>query len=101
MFLTISNNIRHFTKIYLIIIVIVLILTFILYNFANDDDFANLPPKDKNKFFDDRFYSLFYYNSSTQGGLGDALIYPKSNRARVYTSLYLILAVTGLFTAII
>ena len=48
-----------------------------------------------------RFIALFYYNSSTHGGLGDALIYPTSIKARIYTSIYLIIIAGSVLTAII
>ena len=100
MFVTISNNLTHFTKILIIILLLIITLTIILYNFTDDNDFANLPPKDKSKIIDDRFISLFYYNSSTPGGLGDAKIYPISNLGKLYTSIYLIIVIAGFFTVL-
>ena len=100
MLFTVKKNFIHFSKIFGIIIISILILTNLLYKFTNDDDFANLPPKDKNKLIDDRFYALFYYNCSTHGGLGDAMIYPKSTMAKLYTSFYLLLVAAGIFTAL-
>ena len=100
MFITLSNNLYHFIKILTIMFLIIIILTIILYNFTDDTDFSNLPPKNKSKIIDDRFISLFYYNSSTQGGLGDAKIIPISNFAKIYTSLYLILIIAGIFTVL-
>ncbi len=100
MFFTISYNIKHFSYIFLVIILILTISTMIIYYTMDDNDLANLPPKDKTKMLDDRFISLFYYNASIHGGLGDALIYPISNKAKIYTSLYLVLIAAGVLTAI-
>ncbi len=100
MFFTISYNVKHFTFIFLIIILILTVSTMIIYYTMDDNDLANLPPKDKTKILDDRFISLFYYNASIHGGLGDALIYPKSNKAKLYTSIYLVLVAAGVLTAI-
>ncbi len=100
MFITLSNNFGHFIKILIIIILIIILLTIGLYNFTDDTDFANLPLKNKSKIIDERFISLFYYNCSTHGGLGDARIYPISNFAKLYTSFYLIIVIAGIFTVI-
>ena len=56
--------------------------------------------KKNSSIFDDRFISLFYFNCSTYGTLGDALIYPISMRARLYTSFYILLVGAGLLTAL-
>ena len=100
MFFTISYNLKHFTFIFLVIILILTISTMTIYYTMNDDDLANLPPKNNNLLIDDRFISLFYYNASIHGGLGDALIYPKSNKAKIYTAIYLVLIAAGILTAI-
>jgi len=92
-------KIFEFSTILLISILLNFILSTFLYYYATDDDFANLPKKKKNDIiFNDRFISLFYFNCSTYGTLGDALIYPKSNRAKLYTSLYILLTAAGLIT---
>ena len=100
MFLTISYNLKHFTFIFLVIILILTISTIITYYTMDDNDLANLPQKNKHILIDDRFISLFYYNASIHGGLGDALIYPKSNKAKIYTAIYLVLIAAGILTAI-
>ncbi len=100
MFKSIRNNLSHFFKILSIIILLIFILTVFLYNFMDEKDLANLPPKNKNKLFDNRFVSLFYYNSSIHGGLGDSALYPISNFAKLYTAFYLIIIAAGIFTAI-
>ena len=100
MFFTISYNLKHFTFIFLVIILILTISTMMIYYTMDESDLANLPSKDKNKIIDDRFISLFYYNASIHGGLGDALIYPISNKAKIYTSFYLVLIAAGILTAI-
>ena len=100
MFFTISYNLKHFTFIFLVIILILTISTMMIYYTMDESDLANLPSKDKNKIIDDRFISLFYYNASIHGGLGDALIYPISNKAKIYTSIYLVLVAAGVLTAI-
>jgi hypothetical protein len=100
MFFTISYNLKHFTFIFLVIILILTISTMITYYTMDENDLANLPPKNKNILIDDRFISLFYYNASIHGGLGDAMIYPKSNRAKIYTAIYLVLIAAGILTAI-
>jgi len=100
MFFTISYNVKHFTFIFLVIILILTISTMIIYYTMDDNDLAHLPPKNKNVLLDDRFISLFYYNASIHGGLGDALIYPISNRAKIYTAIYLVLIAAGVLTAI-
>ena len=91
MFFTISYNLKHFTFIFLIIILILTISTMITYYTMDEDDLANLPPQNKNLLIDDRFISLFYYNASIHGGLGDALIYPISNKAKMYQKIRSIL----------
>ena len=68
-------------------------MTIYLYNFTDDTDFANVPNNN-------RFVALFYYNCSVHGTLGDALIYPISNKGRIYTSIYLIIIAAGIMTAI-
>ena len=93
----ILKNIIHFLYIIIIIIIIITILTTCLYNFTDNTDFANVPNDTKLN----RFVALFYYNSSIHGGLGDALIYPISKKARIYTSIYLIIIAGGILTAII
>ena len=100
MFFTISYNLKHFTFIFLVIILIITMSTIIIYYTMDETDLANLPPKDKKKILDDRFISLFYYNASIHGGLGDAMIYPISNKAKIYTAIYLVLVVAGILTAI-
>jgi hypothetical protein len=100
MFFTISYNLKHFTFIFLVIILILTISTMIIYYTMDDTDLANLPPKNKNSLVDDRFISLFYYNASIHGGLGDAMIYPISNKAKLYTAIYLVLIAAGILTAI-
>jgi len=100
MFFTISYNLKHFIFIFLVIILILTISTIITYYTMDDNDLANLPQKNKNILIDNRFISLFYYNASIHGGLGDALIYPKSNKAKIYTAIYLVLIATGILTAI-
>lgn len=100
MFFSISYNLKHFSFILLVIIIIITSATFITYYYLDDSDLANLPKKDNKKIIDDRFISLFYYNASVHGGLGDALIYPISNRAKIYTSFYLIIIAAGILTAI-
>ena len=100
MFPFVSQNKIHFVKIIIIIIIIILTLTTCLYLYTDETDFAHLPPKTKSKLIDDRFVALFYYNSSVHGGLGDAMIYPISNFAKLYTSVYLIIIASGIFTAL-
>jgi hypothetical protein len=100
MFLTISYNLKHFTFIFLVIILILTISTIVTYYTMDDNDLANLPQKNKNILIDDRFISIFYYNASIHGGLGDSLIYPKSNKAKIYTAIYLVLIAAGILTAI-
>ena len=100
MFFTISYNLKHFTFIFLVIILILTISTMMIYYALDEKDLANLPSKDKTKILDDRFISLFYYNASIHGGLGDALIYPISNKAKLYTAIYIVLIAAGILTAI-
>lgn len=100
MFSTITYNLKHFTFIFVVIILILTISTIMIYYTMDENDLANLPPKDKTQIFDDRFISLFYYNASIHGGLGDAMIYPKSNKAKIYTAIYLVLIAAGILTAI-
>jgi hypothetical protein len=93
------QKILEFFTILLISILMNFLLTTFLYYFATDDDFANLPKRKKNDtIFNDRLIALFYFNCSTYGTLGDALIYPKSNRAKLYTSFYVLLTAAGLIT---
>ena len=96
MFHSISKNLIHFLHIILYILILIFSLTIYLYNFTDDNDFSNVP-KDSNL---NRFIALFYYNCSTHGGMGDALIYPISNKGRIYTSIYLIIVAGGILTAI-
>ena len=100
MFFTISYNLKHFTFIFLVIILILTLSTMMIYYALDEKDLANLPSKDKTKILDDRFISLFYYNASIHGGLGDALIYPISNKAKLYTAIYIVLIAAGILTAI-
>jgi hypothetical protein len=99
----ISYKLIQFGFILLVSILINIILSIYWYYNATEDDFANLPKRNLNKknnsLFDERFTSIFYFNCSTYGTLGDALIYPKSIRARLYTSLYILLVNAGLLTA--
>lgn len=96
MFHSISRNLIHFCCMILYILIIIFSLTIYLYNFTDDNDFKNVPNDSKLN----RFIALFYYNSSTHGALGDALIYPISNKGRIYTSIYLIIIAGGIMTAI-
>ncbi len=100
MYYTLKRNLEHFIKILLVIICLIILLTSFLYSYATDNDFANLPPKSKTKFIDDRYISLLYYNASVHGGLGDSMIYPISNFGKMYTSIYLIVIAAGVFTAL-
>ena len=100
MYFTLKRNFEHFIKILLVIICLIILLTSFIYSYATDKDFANLPPKNKDKLIDDRYISLFYYNASVHGGLGDAVIYPTSNFAKIYTSIYLVIIAAGIFTAL-
>lgn len=100
MFIKIQYKLAQFAIILLVSIFINLCLTFYWYYNATDEDFANLPKKGNGKtIFDDRFISLFYFNCSTYGTLGDAMIYPKSNRAKIFTGSYVLLMTAGLVTA--
>ncbi len=100
MYYTLKRNLIHFSKIFIIIICLVIGLSTFLYMYSDDTDFANLPPKDPTKVIDDRYISLLYYNSSVHGGLGDAVIYPTSTFGKIYTSIYLIIIAAGIFTAL-
>jgi hypothetical protein len=100
MFIKIQYKLAQFSIILLASLIINLCLTLFWYYNATDDDFANLPKKKNGTtIFDDRFISLFYYNCSTYGTLGDAKIYPKSNRAKLFTGGYVLLMTAGLVTA--
>jgi hypothetical protein len=93
------QKILEFFTILLISILVNFLLSTFLYYYATDADFANIPKRKKNDgIFNDRLIALFYFNCSTYGTLGDALIYPKSNRAKLYTSLYVLLTAAGLIT---
>jgi hypothetical protein len=100
----VSYKFIQFIVILFISILINIILSIYWYYNATSNDFANLPKRNLNKknnfIFDDRFISLFYFNCSTYGTLGDALIYPISMRARLYTSFYILLVGAGLLTAL-
>lgn len=73
------------------------ILTIGAYHTFNEKDISNLPPK-SNNFFDDRFIALLFYNVSTYTTLGDAKMYPESNRAKIYTISYVIVTSALLVT---
>lgn len=95
----ISKKILEFSLILLISILLNFILSIFLYYTLVEGDFANLPKLKKNDgLFNERFISLFYFNCSTYGTLGDPLIYPISIRARLYTSFYILLTAAGLIT---
>jgi hypothetical protein len=97
MIITLSKNKQHYLKIFLIIIVIISINTLILYFLFTENDIANLPSKDKPI---DRIISLFYYNTSVHGSFGDGTLYPISNKAKIYTTIYLLIIAAGILTAI-
>ena len=100
----ISYKLIQFIVILLISIIINIILSIYWYYNATPNDFTNLPKRNLNKknnsIFDERFISIFYFNCSTYGTLGDALIYPISMRARLYTSIYILLIGAGFLTAL-
>ena len=96
MFHSISRNLIHFIRMIIYILIIIFSLTIYLYNFTDDKDFANVPNDNKLN----RFIALFYYNCSVHGSLGDGLIYPISNKGRIYASTYLIIIAGGIMTAI-
>jgi hypothetical protein len=100
MILKISSNLAFFIKAIFITFGVIFILTMYLYHFTDDKDIANLPPKDKKKIIDDRFVSLFYYNASIHGGLGDATMYPISNKAKIFTTIYLVIIISGIITGL-
>jgi len=83
-----------------LIMIINYLVTSFVYSWATDDDITGLPSKDSSKMFDDRFISLFYFNiiTFTTVGYGDML--PKSNRAKLFISVYVALVAAGLLTAL-
>jgi len=98
----VSYKLIQFLVIFLISIIINIILSIYWYYNATPNDFANIPKRNKNNksFFDERFISIFYFNCSLYGTLGDALIYPTSMKARLYTSIYILLFGAGFLTAL-
>lgn len=61
-----------------------------------DKDFNGLPKTGCN----DRFIALFYYNINIFAKIGSDQIFPISNRARLFISLYVIFITAGLITII-
>lgn len=90
-----------FTKFILIILGALLInfvLTTLAYKFLTDKDISNLPPKSKYSMFDDRFLSLYLYNVSMFSSLGEAKMYPESNKGKIYTIIYVLISTALILT---
>ena len=90
-----------FTKFILIIIgslFINFILTTFAYKFLSDKDISNLPPKNSKTMFNDRFLSLYLYNVSMFSSLGEAKMYPESNKGKIYTIIYVLISSALLLT---
>ena len=90
-----------FTKFIFIIIgslIINFILTTFAYKFLTDKDISNLPPQSKKSMFDDRFLSLYLYNISMYSSLGEAKMYPESNKGKIYTIIYVLISSALLLT---
>ncbi len=91
------DYLRSFAKIFGISIGFSFFMTFLLYHFAQETDFTNVPTKATPR---DRFIALYFFNVSTQTTYGDTSIIPISNRARLYTSLYLIMFSAGILATL-
>ena len=90
-----------FAKFILIIVgslIINFIITSFAYNFLTDKDISHLPPKSNKTMFNDRFLSLYLYNVSMFTSVGEAKMYPESNKGKIYTILYIIISCALLLT---
>jgi hypothetical protein len=64
-----------------------------LFLFVNENDFSNLPQKEKPI---DRYIALLFYNTSLFSSCGYGTIVPLSNRMIVFTIIYLIIITSGI-----
>jgi hypothetical protein len=84
---------KDFFKLFQICLLTNLLVSLFLFLFVNENDFSNLPQKEKPI---DRYIALLFYNTSLFSSCGYGTIVPISNRIIVFTIIYLIIITSGI-----
>jgi len=87
---------RQFILYAIVGILINSVMSVFMNSWITDEDYSGLPKSG----FKDRLIALFYYNVNIFAKIGSDEIFPISNRARLFISLYVILITAGLITII-
>jgi len=80
-------------KYIIVALIINLIITIMLFTFISEDDFAGIPT---NKY--DKFITLFHYCISIFSTIGNCEIYPRSSRAKLLVSSFMMFISAGIIS---
>jgi hypothetical protein len=86
---------NDFSKLFQFALLINLLVSLFLFLTINDNDFSNLPPKEKPM---DRYISLLFFNTSLFSTCGYGNIMPISNRIMVFTTIYSTMITVGILS---